>query len=137
VKRSPAHEASELLVELLLTLKKRMVGAADEVGLSFPQFNLLGFIPAGEGVPMKALAEATGADASNITGLCDKLEARGLVERRLVPHDRRVKLLCLTRAGEQLRARVMERLSEPPAWMTALSASEQRQLRDLLRRSKG
>lgn len=41
-------------------------------------------------------------EASNLTGLVDRLEARGLVERQPHPDDRRVKCVGLTAAGEQL-----------------------------------
>ena len=44
---------------------------------------------------MSSLAELLVCDASNITGIADRLEARGLVERRSVGADRRVKTLAL------------------------------------------
>ena len=47
---------------------------------------------------------------------------------------RRIKTLLLTGDGVRLRARLLDRLSEPPPAIAALSADEQRQLRDLLRR---
>ena len=48
---------------------------------------------------MHALAQAMGCEASNITGLADRLERRGLVERIADDTDRRVKLLTLTPDG--------------------------------------
>jgi hypothetical protein len=44
-------------------------------------------------------------------------------------------VLALTPAGGELRARVYELMSEPPAAITALSESDQRTLRDILRRA--
>jgi len=72
-----------------------------------------------------------------VTGIVDRLEARGLVERRAAPEDRRVKLLCLTDAGEAIRARVRERIEVPPPELAALSPHEQRELSDLLTRALG
>ena len=55
---------------------------------------------------MSSLAGMLFCDASNVTGIVDRLEARGLIERRPAAQDRRVKLLALTPAGEQVRATV-------------------------------
>ena len=69
-----------------------------------------------------------------MTTLTDGLEERGLAERRPLPHDRRVKTVALTESGLATLARAMELLSEPPVFLDALSAAEQRTLRDLLRK---
>jgi DNA-binding MarR family transcriptional regulator len=53
---------------------------------------------------MSALAAERACDPSNITGLVDRLERLGLVERRPNPADRRSRLLALTSAGRRLRA---------------------------------
>jgi len=50
-------------------------------------------------ISMRELAERLKSDPSNVTGLIDRLEARGLVERRADPNDRRIKGLALTPAG--------------------------------------
>ena len=63
------------------------------------------------------------------------MEARGLIERRDSPSDRRVKLIALTGDGTEARARVLDRLYEPPAAIAALSPADQRALRDILRRA--
>ena len=83
---------------------------------------------------MNELAAVLACDNSNVTGLVDRLEARGLVTRRASPEDRRVKRVVLTPEGERLRAQLLERVGRPPAGFERLSASEQRDLRDLLRR---
>ena len=84
----------------------------------------------GEPTPMSSLAGHMGCDASNVTGIADRLEARGLI-RRETGTDRRIKLLALTPEGEKLRDRLRDRLSETsPAGN--LSASERRTLKDLL-----
>ena len=94
----------------------------------------LGTLADDDGFRMSDLAESWGCDASYVTALADGLQERGLAERRPHPTDRRVKTIVLTPAGRAKRARAMELLAEPPSAFGALSATEQRQLRDLLRK---
>ena len=85
-------------------------------------------------ISMRELANRLGADPSNVTGLIDRLEARGLVERRPDPHDRRIKGLALTSAGAGLRQRLFARLYSAPRSLAELSNADQRCLRDVLER---
>jgi MarR family transcriptional regulator, organic hydroperoxide resistance regulator len=130
-----AREIWELLVELSMSrMRERIIGTVAELDLSPPQAHALKLLRPDHPIAMRALADGLHCDPSNITGIVDRLEARGLVERRAAPGDRRIKTLVLTGDGVRLRARLLERLSEPPPAIAALSADEQRQLRDLLRR---
>ena len=70
---------------------------------------------------MGRLARGLGCDASNVTGIVDRLEARGLIERRPGAGDRRVKVLVVTVTGERLRATMLARMAEPPAEFARLS----------------
>jgi DNA-binding MarR family transcriptional regulator len=84
-----------------------------------------------EPVPMSAVAGRLACDASNVTGLADRLEALGVAER--VPSsDRRVKLLRLTDRGAALRDELAERLSRGSAVTDRLTAAERDQLGTLL-----
>ena len=83
---------------------------------------------------MNELAAMLACDNSNVTGLVDRLEARGLVARQASPEDRRVKRIVLTAAGSRMREELLARVGRPPAGFERLTAAEQRQLRDLLRR---
>jgi DNA-binding MarR family transcriptional regulator len=102
--------------------------------LSPSQAQLLWLVQPERPVAMNELANGLYCDASNVTGLVDKLEARQLIERRADPNDRRVKMIAVTPEGAEFRAKVVERAAEPPPSFAALSAREQRQLRDLLRK---
>jgi DNA-binding MarR family transcriptional regulator len=82
---------------------------------------------------MSALAGQMFCDASNVTGIVDRLEGRGLIERRPSKADRRVKMLAVTDEGRRVRARLLERLSQPPPQLAAITRAEQRALRDALR----
>ena len=53
-----------------------------------------------------ALAQAIHADKSRIIGVLDELQERGLIQRQPDEADRRVHLLSLTPAGDQLRRSV-------------------------------
>jgi DNA-binding MarR family transcriptional regulator len=135
VRTDPATEAWKLVLELVWAHRGRFIEGVGELALSPMQAHTLRFLE--RPVPMSELAETLWCDASNVTGIVDRLEARGLVERRPSPGDRRVKLLCLTDEGEALRARVVERMERPAPELSALDAEEQRDLRDLLARALG
>ena len=102
--------------------------AADEIDMTGAQVRAL--LSMGEPSPMSSLAEHMGCDASNVTGIADRLEARGLI-RRETGTDRRIKLLALTPEGEKVRDRLRERLSETsPAG--SLTDAERSTLKTLL-----
>ena len=85
---------------------------------------------------MRDLAERLCCDASNVTGIVDRLEARGLVERRTAPDDRRVKHLVLTDDGRALRQVHRGRLTlDLP--LLDLTPDERRALTALLHRAVG
>jgi DNA-binding MarR family transcriptional regulator len=106
-----------------------------ELGLGFAQAHALRLLDPEQPLPMSALAERLFCDASNVTGIADRLEARGLVRRETASGDRRVKALTITPAGVRLRRQVMELMSEPPAAIAALPEADQRALRDILARA--
>lgn len=73
---------------------------------------------------MSELATSLGCDASNVTAIVDKLESRGVVERRSADHDRRVKALLVTPAGVELCERIRERMACPPPAIANLSDAD-------------
>ena len=97
----------ECLFDLLMSQRARVPAIAAEFELSPVQAYVLRLIEPGEGVPMGRLARGLACDASNVTGIVDRLEARGLIERRPGAGDRRVKVLVVTREGERLRATML------------------------------
>jgi len=130
-----AHEAQKLFFEIGMVQRAKAGTALNSLGLSFAQAHALRMLDPDEPMPMSALAERLFCDASNVTGIVDRLEARGLVERRAYEGDRRVKALTLTQAGAEVRDRALAVMSEPPAAIAALPAADQRALRDILRRA--
>lgn len=130
--RSPADEAWAELLTLLGRQRRRFLLAASELDLHPAQAAAL--LQLESPLPMNELAAGLACDNSNVTGLVDRLAARGLVDRQANPDDRRVKRIVLTTAGTRLREQLVQRVSRPPAGIDRLSTAEQRQLRALLRR---
>jgi DNA-binding MarR family transcriptional regulator len=127
-------EAWHLLVQFFFTQRANLPPLAAELQLSPAQCHVLHLIEPGRPIPMGQLAETLACDASNVTGLVDRLESRGLVRRRPSADDRRVKVLDLTPTGSQLRSQLLERMTTPPATLRRLSDSEQRTLVRILTR---
>ncbi len=98
--------------------------------LSPPQFLLMKLLD--EPRPMSALCGELYCDASNLTGLADRLSERGLVERRNDPGDRRVRLLALTPKGQRLRTRIQKSVLPALPGLERLSAAERAELTRLL-----
>src|SRR3954454_1591270 len=132
---SPAGEGWALMHELFHASRRRFLAIASEFELSPPQVRALGVLEPGRPVPMSELADALHCDNSNVTGIVDRLEDRGLVERRSATHDRRVKMLALTPRGAEVRERLAERLEQAPGPLARLSPEDQRALRDIMRRA--
>jgi MarR family transcriptional regulator, organic hydroperoxide resistance regulator len=132
---SVAEEAWGLLFELARRKHSVLVPALAELDLTPVQAHALRLLDPERPIAMSALADALYCHASNVTGIVDRLEARGLVERQPGREDRRVKTLALTQAGTRVRSRVVELMRTPLPEIAALSASDQRALRDVLSRA--
>ena len=130
-----ASEAWSLLFRLFVAQRGRMPQVASEFALSPMQAHVLRLLEPGRPVPMRVLARGLRCDASNVTGIIDRLEERGLVRRAVSQTDRRVKMLVVTDKGVRVRRQMLERLSEAPEPIARLSPSDQRALRDILRRA--
>jgi len=133
--RDPAGEAWAIVFQLAMANRSRLLAALEELDLTFMQAHALRQLPPGDEVTMGKLAATVKCDPSNITGIADRLEARGLVERRSAAGDRRVKALALTPAGVTLRERVLAVFGEPPPAIKGLARNDQVALRDILRRA--
>jgi DNA-binding MarR family transcriptional regulator len=123
-----ACQAWQLLVQLFFEQRSNLPPLAAELDLSPAQCHVLHLIEPGQPVPMGRLAETLACDASNVTGLVDRLESRGLIRRQPSATDRRVKVLDLTPSGSRLRTLLLDRMTAPPATLRRLSVSDQRTL---------
>jgi len=136
MKSSSPHAcgAWQLLVQLFFAQRANLPSLAAKLELSPAQCHLLHLIEPGRPIPMGQLAATLACDASNVTGLVNRLESRGLVRRRPSAADRRVKVLDLTPTGSRLRALLLDRMTTPPVALRRLSVREQRNLIRILTR---
>ena len=130
----PASGVWQLLVRFSFAQRATLPPLAADLRLSPAQCHVLHLIEPDRPLPMGQLAETLACDASNVTGLVDRLESRGLVRRLPSTADRRVKVLVLTRTGSRLRALLLDRMTAPPAALERLSPREQRALERILTR---
>src|SRR5689334_15899743 len=130
----PACGAWDLLIQLLLSQRGQLPVLAAALELSPAQCHVLYAIEPGKPLPMKQLAASLSCDASNVTGLVDRLESRGLLRRVADSADRRVKVLELTPEGARLRSIMLERVTRPPESMDRMSSEEQKALVKILKR---
>jgi MarR family transcriptional regulator, organic hydroperoxide resistance regulator len=124
--------AWQLLVRFFFAQRAHLPASDGGFDLSPAQCHVLHLIEPGRPLPMGRLAETLSCDASNVTGLIDRLEARGLVERRPSAGDRRVKVLRLTPAGSRLRAQLLRRMAGASHPLARLSQEQQRTLVKIL-----
>ncbi|MEV4002066.1 MarR family winged helix-turn-helix transcriptional regulator [Actinomadura sp. NPDC049753] len=125
-------ELSGLVFEVTGRLRAQFNAAAAELGL--PPAQALVLTNLSGPAPMRQLADWLSCEPSNVTGIVDGLERRGLVTRRPAPDDRRVKHVVLTEAGERKRTELRSRAHALARNFFELPGSDQRHLRDLLAR---
>ncbi|TNY37259.1 MarR family transcriptional regulator [Thermomonospora catenispora] len=125
-----AAELADLVFQVAGRLRVSFNANAAELDL--PPTQALALTLLDSPTPMRDLADRLSCDASNVTGIIDGLERRGLVVRRPSPTDRRVKHLVLTEEGERRRAELRARNHAKAAELFALPPQQRRQLRDLL-----
>lgn len=109
-----------------------LTAAAAAQGLTMTQAKML--ILLRQPLPMRALAGLLTCDASNITGLVDRLEAHGLVSRHLDPTDRRIKNVVATQEGKDVVRRIRADMRATSAALTRLDEEGRRSLYELLGR---
>ncbi|GAA2732573.1 MarR family winged helix-turn-helix transcriptional regulator [Streptomyces nogalater] len=130
------REVLELIGEVVARFYADYEEAAGEHTLTGPQARLLSLLSL-EPLPMRKLAQKLKCEPSNVTGIVDRLESRGLVERRPDPADRRVKVAAATEQGRAVARDLREGLQFAREPLAGLSEEERRSLRDLLRRMLG
>lgn len=128
-----ADDVVQLLVAMGARLSQHFAARAAEFGLSAAEGKVLLVLEPDAALSMRAIARKLGYDASNLTGIVDKLEDRGTVERCPDPSDRRVKAIIATDHGRYLSERLSDRLHTDAGPVRALTDSQLRELRTLLR----
>jgi DNA-binding MarR family transcriptional regulator len=126
-------EVVELIGDVVARFYQDYEEAAADHTLTGAQARLLSLLSL-EPLPMRKLAQKLKCEPSNVTGIVDRLEARGLVERRPDPADRRVKLAAATEEGRRVARSLRESLRFAREPLAGLSDEERTALRGLLRR---
>lgn len=91
-----------LIHELARLMKRRFEDEARLQEITLPQWRALAHISNNDGMTQKALADAIDADPMTISGILDRLEKRGLIERHPDPTDNRAKLARVTAEGRKV-----------------------------------
>jgi len=99
------------LLEFLMSAKQHVVAIGAEFGLTGIQAITLLLTDESKPRPMKNFCALYNCDASNITGIIDGLEQKGLVSRQNDPNDRRIKIICLEPSGKKLQRAITDRLA--------------------------
>ncbi len=93
--------------------------------ISYPQFFLLTYLSSEEYLTMSDIAKKMGHSTAAATGLVDRLEKIGYVERVHAAEDRRKIMVRITRAGTQLVARMRKEIASDLADMLAAMDEEE------------
>lgn len=88
-----------LIHEVARLMKRRFEGEASRQEITLPQWRALAHISNQDGMTQKALANAVDTDPMTMSGILDRLEKRGLIERYADPTDNRAKLARITEQG--------------------------------------
>jgi DNA-binding MarR family transcriptional regulator len=123
-------ELADLVFQVAGRLRHGFNAIAAELDL--PPAQALALVNLRDPAPMRDLADVLGCDASNVTGIVDGLERRGLVTRRPDPADRRVKHLVLTEEGRRRRDLLGTKAHGRAAALFDVPDADRRHLRDLL-----
>jgi len=126
-------EVVELIGTVVARYHEEYEEAAGRHALTGAQARLLGLLSL-EPLPMRRLAQKLKCEPSNVTGIVDRLEARGLVERQADSADRRVKLAVATEEGARVAGSLRDSLGFAREPLAGLSREERVSLRDLLQR---
>ncbi|MEV6328757.1 MarR family transcriptional regulator [Streptomyces sp. NPDC051909] len=130
------REVVELIGTVVTRYHEEYEEAAAAHALTGAQARVLGLL-AVEPTPMRKIADQLKCEPSNVTGIIDRLESRGLVERRPDPADRRVKVAAPTDEGRETARRLRDSLRFAREPLGELTDVERTLLRDLLKRMLG
>jgi DNA-binding MarR family transcriptional regulator len=121
------------LLRTAISAKHDLMKIADKYGITVMQVYTLCLLEDDKSIPMNALSSMLHCDASNLTGIIDRLFTGEYVKREEDPKDRRVKMITLTPKGADLCQKIFAELpSHTPAGINSLSEDEKQQLTALL-----
>jgi DNA-binding MarR family transcriptional regulator len=126
-------EVVGLWFEMQARLEAHFTALAAEYGMSAVQAKVLLVMQPAGAMTMRTLAGQLQYDASNLTGVVDRLEQLGAVRRESAAHDRRAKAVVLTAEGQRMRQAFWEQLTSNTGPLGRLNSRDLASLRSLLR----
>jgi len=125
------------MVHAVMLRQEHLVATASKFELTMPQAHLLRVLQYGPARTMTSIADSLSCDASNVTGIVDRLETRGLIERGITTHDRRIKTITLTSQGIAVLKELQDGFLKPPESLRALSKRRLTMLHEIFCRTLG
>jgi DNA-binding MarR family transcriptional regulator len=119
-----ARQVWQAMFDLLIRTAPIRVSSLARRGLTPNDSRALFSLDPQTGRSMRSLADEWQCDPSNATWIVDHLEALGLANRQVVLHDKRVKLVVLTRKGEKTRTELLGEFHQPPPEFAALRRAD-------------
>ena len=124
-----------LISRMGLVAQKQFAERMEQLGLTPRMWGALNVLDAEGPITQHYLGTCTGIDPSSMVSTIDELEAKGLVERRRHPSDRRAHALHVTTRGRQTLARGREQARRAQEdLLSPLNPDERKQLHELLLR---
>ena len=118
-----------------LISNKKLQDDLEKLQLTSPQFYVLATIGYAGGLPFGEIGEKMMVTVSNLTGIVDRLEEKGLVARERDAHDRRVIRVRLTEKGAKLYKNTIPLFEKSISqFFSPLDKSQQKELSSLLRK---
>jgi DNA-binding MarR family transcriptional regulator len=130
-------QMQKTLINIIFTanwLNLKFTQSLKHYDLSLPQFNVLRILRGQKGCPatVNGITERMLDKSSNASRLVDKLKAKGLVERRECPNDRRAVDVLITDKGLDLLKELDKEVSNMENNLTQLEQGEMKTLNNIL-----
>ncbi|HSX08282.1 MAG TPA: MarR family transcriptional regulator [Candidatus Saccharimonadales bacterium] len=121
------------LLQVSVRAKHSLIQLAETHDLAIMQLYTLCTLEDSKPSPMNTISCVLGCDASNVTGIIDRLFKQGYIERQENPQDRRVKMIALTEKGKELKYTLLSKIQQHSSTALGnLNADQKRQLQELV-----
>ena len=121
------------LFRVAIEAKHNLMDMAESHGLTIMQLYTLCLLEADASIPMNSLSSTLSCDASNVTGIVDRLLQHDYIKREENPKDRREKMITLSPKGAKICEQISKTfVSAEPKALQSLSKEEQNQLHKIL-----
>jgi len=115
------------LLQVSIRAKHSLIEIGEKHDLTIMQLYSLASMKKDTPVPMNFFSTILSCDASNVTGIIDRLSAQKLIVRKEHPQDRRIKTVVLTEEGNDLKDIIIDEIREHESPVFRSLSDEQRQ----------